>query len=92
MSFVSEYLTPFLDYYSRLLDGPYLSDQLKYKGGQEVGGDYVNKVRRANKRAIEGKYLLVYEDMTMPSTLFAIPLSPDSSQTTCPDCFSIVPP
>ena len=56
MSFVSEYLTPFLDFYHRLIDGAYLSSQLPFKGSQEVGGDYVNKVRRAHRRAITQKY------------------------------------
>lgn len=56
MSFVSEYLTPFLDFYHRLIDGAYLSSQLPFKGSQEVGGDYINKVRRANRRAITQKY------------------------------------
>lgn len=56
MSFVSEYLTPFLDYYHRLIDGAYLSSQLPFKGSQEVGGDYVNKVRRYHRRAITQKY------------------------------------
>jgi hypothetical protein len=56
MSFVSEYLTPFLDYYGRLIDGAYLSQQLTFKGSQEVGGDYVNKVTRANRRSITSKY------------------------------------
>jgi hypothetical protein len=56
MSFVSEYLTPFLDYYGRLLDGAYLSQQLGFKGSQEVGGDYVNKVNRAHRRSVTSKY------------------------------------
>jgi hypothetical protein len=56
MSFVSEYLTPFLDFYHRLLDGDYLSSQLPFKGSQEVGGDYVNKVRRTHRRSITQKY------------------------------------
>lgn len=56
MSFVSDYLTPFLDYYHRLLDGAYLSSQLPFKGSQEVGGDYVNKLRRYHRRAITSKY------------------------------------
>jgi hypothetical protein len=52
MSFVSDYLTPFFDFYGRLLDGKYLGQQLAFKGSQEVGGDYVNKVNRAHRRAI----------------------------------------
>ncbi len=55
MSFVSEYLTPFFKYYDSLLDGQYLSQQLAFKGGKEVGGDYVNKVNRANRRKITQK-------------------------------------
>ena len=38
MSFVSEYLTPFFDAYTKALDGKYLSQQLQFKGSQEVGG------------------------------------------------------
>ena len=55
MSFISEYVTPFLNYYDRLLDGSYLHQQLAFKGSQEVGGDYVNKVNRANRRQITQK-------------------------------------
>jgi hypothetical protein len=55
MSFVSDYLTPFFDLYGRLLDGRYLSQQLAFKGSQEVGGDYVNKVVRSQRRAISQK-------------------------------------
>jgi hypothetical protein len=55
MSFVSDYLTPFFDFYGRLLDGAYLSEQLRFKGSLEVGGDYVNKVNRAHRRAITSK-------------------------------------
>lgn len=67
MSFVSEYLTPFLDFYHRLLDGAYLSSQLPFKGSQEVGGDYVNKVRRAHRRAITGRYDDALASVSSPS-------------------------
>jgi len=53
MSFISEYFTPFLDYYHRLIDGRYLAHQLQFKGSAgEVGGDYVNKVDRANRKSV----------------------------------------
>ena len=55
MSIVSEYLTPFLKYYDNLLDGSYLSQQLAFKGSQEVGGDYISKVDKANRRNITQK-------------------------------------
>jgi len=56
MSFVSEYLSSLLDGYGRLIDGAYLADQLKYKGSQEVGGDYVNKCLRAQRRTIQTRF------------------------------------
>lgn len=52
MSIVSEYLSPLLDAYSRLLDGEYIATQMQFKGSKDLGGDYSNKIRRANIRAI----------------------------------------
>lgn len=90
MSFVSEYLTPFLDYYGRLLDGKYLSQQLAFKGSQETGGDYITKVIRSQQREITEPYHLSHAASTQPSLLFKTPLSPGSSLIICPDCYSIV--
>lgn len=59
MSIVSDYLTPFLDQYGRWLDGSYLSQQLQFKGSEEVGGNYVQKVNRAQRRSIQDRYFIV---------------------------------
>lgn len=72
MSFISDYVTPFLDYYGRLLDGKYLSEQLDYKGSKELGGDYVSKVRRSQTRSITDKLFMFYLGMTKLSLLFKI--------------------
>lgn len=92
MSFVSDYLTPFLEYYGRLLDGQYLAQQLQFKGSQEIGGDYVNKVHRAQRRAITERYYCPHAAMTRPSRQCRVPPFSASSRTTSPACYSTVPP
>jgi hypothetical protein len=57
MSFVSEYVTPFLEAYHRAIEGSYLSQQLGFKGSKEAGGDYGTKVARYNRRQIQSVYL-----------------------------------
>ena len=50
MSFVSEYVTPFFKWYDRKLDGEYISTQLQFKGGKDIGSNYIEKINRAHKR------------------------------------------
>ena len=59
MSFVSEYLTPFFQTYTRWLDGEYIATQMQFKGGEEAGADYISKINRANRRAVESMYFIV---------------------------------
>lgn len=92
MSFVSDYLTPFLEYYGRLLDGPYLAQQLQFKGSQEIGGDYINKVHRAQRRAITEQYPHIHAATNQPSRQCRVPPFPASSPTTFPASCSTVPP
>lgn len=56
MSIISEYVTPFLGWYHRQIEGEYLATQLQYKGSEEIGGDYINKVERYNRRTIQNRY------------------------------------
>ena len=56
MSFITEYCTPFFNWYHSLIEGSYLSEALKYKGGKEIGTNYISKVNRYNRRTVEGKY------------------------------------
>ena len=56
MSFISDYVSPFLKWYHRIIEGDYLAEALQYKGGKDIGTDYVAKVSRANRRPIEARY------------------------------------
>ena len=54
MSIISEYVTPFFKWYDRLLDGEYIATQLQFKGSEEVGGDYINKI---HMQVLTGMYM-----------------------------------
>ncbi len=57
MSFVSDYLTPLIGAYSKWIEGSYLSEHLASKGAPgELGGEYINKVNRANRRSVTQRY------------------------------------
>ena len=57
MSFVSDYLTPIIKTYSKWIEGDYLSEHLGSKGAAgELGGEYINKVNRANRRSVTQRY------------------------------------
>jgi hypothetical protein len=57
MSFVSEYITPLIKAYSKWIEGSYLSEHLGSKGApDELGGEYINKVNRANRRSVTKRY------------------------------------
>jgi hypothetical protein len=57
MSFVSDYLTPIIKAYSTWIEGSYLSEHLGSKGSAgELGGDYISKVNRANRRSVTQRY------------------------------------
>lgn len=90
MSFISEYVTPFFQAYTRSLDGEYIATQLQFKGSKEVGGDYISKIDRAQRRAIQSRFRNLYVDMTTPFKLSRNPLFMASSRTTSLDCFSTV--
>lgn len=66
MSFISDYVTPFFQLYTRSLDGEYIATQLQFKGSKEAGGDYINKIDRAQRRAIQNRFRKLYVDMTTP--------------------------
>lgn len=65
MSIISDYVTPFFQAYTRSLDGQYMATQLQFKGSNESGGDYISKVERSQRRAIQNKYLPAYADTTI---------------------------
>jgi len=44
---IQENLAPIVDKYNDFLNGFYLSGLLRFKGQQEVGGDYISKVFKA---------------------------------------------
>ena len=52
MSFITEYMTPFFKWYHNLIEGDYLAEALKYKGGSDIGSNYISKIDRCNRRAI----------------------------------------
>ena len=59
MSFISDYVTPFLGWYDAQTNGQYLSQSLRFKGGKEAGVDYFNKVQRSIARSITAPYLIM---------------------------------
>lgn len=82
MSFISDYVTPFFQAYTRSLDGDYIATQLQFKGSKEIGGDYINKINRAQRRNIQNRFRSLYVDTTTPSRLSRNLPSSDSSKTT----------
>lgn len=67
MSFVSEYVTPFFKWYNKAIEGEYLAEQLKYKGGKDIGHNYIAKVERYNRRKIEGRYDDAFNAVQQPT-------------------------
>lgn len=60
---ISGIANPLFDWYHQLIEGEYLAEHLRYPGGKGVGVTYINKVQKANRKAIEAKYFLLYTDM-----------------------------
>ena len=90
MSFISDYVTPFLGKYHRWIEGSYLATQLQYKGGEDAGTNYIDKVDRYNIRKIQSWYPLPHTAMTKQYKALRTLPSPHSSLTTSSASFSIV--
>lgn len=64
---IKETLKPIADKYDEFLNGPYLTNLLKFKGQQEVGADYISKVFRAKGQEIRSRYDNAVQEVQNPT-------------------------